>query len=55
MAKRKTVSVTPESDDFAARYDRMLETGPGPWVLRIVLATALILAVAGLLNYLLTS
>ena len=43
--KQQTVSVTPEADDFAARYDRMVEPGAGGWIIKVVVVAAVILVV----------
>ena len=51
--KRRTHSITPETDDFGARYDRMVAGGPGPWALKIVVALIAALAAIGLLGFLL--
>lgn len=45
--KAKIATYSPDVDDFASRYDRMLGIGPGPWVLKtaLVLASLLLLVV----------
>lgn len=49
--ERQTVSVTPETDDFAARYDRMVAPGSGGWVIKVVVVVAVILVVWGVVSY----
>lgn len=43
--RRSTVSVHPEVDDFAARYDRMIMPGAGTWVIKIVIGLGVLLVV----------
>ena len=49
--ERQTVSVTPETDDFAARYDRMVEPGAGGWIIKVVVVAAVVLLVWGAVSY----
>jgi hypothetical protein len=48
MSDARGVGVNGEPDDFAARYDRMLLSGGAGWVVRVVIAIAVVLAVAAL-------
>ena len=49
--KRQSVGVTPETDDFAARYDRMIQPGSGSWIIKVVVVATVILVVWGLVSY----
>ena len=49
--ERQTVSVTPETDDFAARYDRMVAPGSGSWVIKVVVVVAVIFVVWGAVSF----
>ena len=49
--EQQTVSVTPEEDDFAARYDRMVEPGSGGWIIKVVVVAAAIIVVWGAVSY----
>lgn len=48
MSDRPSVSMTPDSDGFAARYDRMVERS-GAWVFKVIIAIVVLLVVAGVL------
>lgn len=47
MNDKPSVSMTPESDGFAARYDRMVERS-GAWVFKFVIAIIALVVVVGL-------
>ena len=47
MSDSHGVGVNGEPDDFAARYDHMLVSGGAGWVLKVAVAAALLIAVAG--------
>ena len=49
--KEKTVSITPETDDFAARYDRMTAPGSGGWIIKVVVVVAVIVVAWGAVSY----
>jgi len=49
--EQQTVSVTPEEDDFAARYDRMVAPGSGSWIIKVVVVAAVILVVWGAVSF----
>jgi len=49
--EQQTVSVTPETDDFAARYDRMIAPGSGGWIIKVVVVAAVILVIWGAVSY----
>ncbi len=49
MSDKPSVSMTPESDGFAGRYDRMVERS-GSWALKVVFAIAALLVVLGLIS-----
>ena len=51
----RTHSVGPETDDFGARYDRMVRGGPMVLALKTVLVLVAILTVVGLLKLLAVS
>ena len=51
MNDKPSVSMTPETDGFAARYDRMVERS-GAWVFKVIVAiVALVVAVGLLLQF----
>ena len=52
MGKR-THSVTPETDDFAARYDRMVTEGPRPMAFKAGVGLIAILVLLAVLGFLL--
>jgi hypothetical protein len=45
--ERQSVSISPEKDDFAARYDRMSAPGAGGWIIKVVVLLAVIVVVWG--------
>ncbi len=47
MSESHGVGVNGEPDDFAARYDHMLVNRGAGWIVKVVVAAALILAAAG--------
>ena len=47
MSDKPSVSMTPETDGFAGRYDRMVERS-GSWVFKAVLAIIALRAILGL-------
>ena len=49
MSDKPTVSMTPETDGFAARYDRMVERS-GSWALKIAIAVVVLIVVVGLIS-----
>jgi hypothetical protein len=49
--KRQSVSISPETDDFAARYDRMIAPGAGSWIIKIVVLVAVVVVVWGAVAY----
>ena len=49
MSDKPTVNMTPESDGFAARYDRMVERS-GSWVFKAILAIVVVVVVIGLIG-----
>jgi hypothetical protein len=49
--EQQTVSVTPEEDDFAARYDRMVEPGSGGWIIKVGVVVAVVVVVWGAVSY----
>ena len=51
MTEKQTVSTTPESDGFAARYDRMVERS-GSWVFKAIIAIVVLIVVLGLIRQL---
>ena len=48
MSDKPSVSMTPESDGFAARYDRMVERS-GAWVFKVLIAIVALVVVVGLI------
>ena len=48
MSDKPSVRMTPETDGFAARYDRMVERS-GAWVIKYIVAIVAIVVVVGLL------
>ena len=48
MSEKPSVSMTPESDGFAARYDRMVERS-GAWVFKVIIAIVALVVVIGLI------
>ena len=48
MSDKPSVSMTPESDGFAARYDRMVEKS-GAWVFKSILLIIAFVVVVGLI------
>ena len=48
MSDKPSVSMTPESDGFAARYDRMVEKS-GAWVFKSILLINAFVVVVGLI------
>ena len=51
--EKRTHSVTPETDDFAARYDRMVAEGPGWTAIKAVVGLIGLLALVAVLGFLL--
>lgn len=51
--KRRIARYSPEVDDFASRYDRMVATGASPWAVKVTVVVAGILIVLGVVSYLL--
>jgi hypothetical protein len=49
--ERQSVSITPDSDDFAARYDRMIAPGAGSWIIKVVVVLGIIIVVWGAVSY----
>ena len=49
MNDKPSVSMTPESDGFAGRYDRMVERS-GSWALKAFIAIVALIAVFGLIS-----
>lgn len=49
--ENRSVSVSPETDDFAARYDRMVEPGSGSWVIKWTVVAVVILGIIGAAAY----
>jgi len=49
MSDKPTVSMTPETDGFMARYDRMVERS-GSWVFKVVIAVVLLVVVVGVIS-----
>lgn len=48
MSDKPSVSMTPETDGFAARYDRMVERSGG-WIFKYIVAIVAIVVIVGLL------
>ena len=48
MSDKPSVSMTPESDGFAARYDRMVEKS-GAWAFKSILLIIAFVVVVGLI------
>ena len=48
MSDKPSGSMTPESDGFAARYDRMVEKS-GAWVFKSILLIIAVVVVVGLI------
>lgn len=51
--KGKIATYSPDVDDFASRYDRMVATGAGSRAVKVAVVVALLLAAVGLLGFLL--
>ena len=49
--ENRSVSMSPETDDFAARYDRMVEPGSGSWVIKWMVGAIVILGIIGAAAY----
>ncbi len=49
MSDKPSVSMTPESDGFAGRYDRMVERS-GSWALKAIVAIVALIVVFALIN-----
>ena len=49
MTEKQTVSTTPESDGFAARYDRMVARS-GSWGFKAILAIIALIIIIGLVR-----
>ena len=47
MSESHGVGVNGEPDDFAARYDNMLVNRGTGWIVKVIVAAALMLAAAG--------
>jgi len=47
MSNKPSVSMTPEKDGFAARYDRMVERS-GAWVFKVIIAIVGLVVIVGL-------
>ena len=48
MSDKPSVSMTPETDGFAGRYDRMVERS-GAWVIKVIIAIVALVVVVGLI------
>lgn len=48
MSEKPSVNMTPETDGFAARYDRMVE-GSGSWAIGVLVAIIAAVVVVGLI------
>jgi hypothetical protein len=48
MSDKPSVSMTPEQDGFAARYDRMVERS-GSWVFKAIIAIVGLVVIVGLI------
>lgn len=48
--QKSSVRLSPEADDFAARYDRMVAKGSGSWAVKALIGTVLLLIVLGVLS-----
>ncbi len=48
MSDKPSVRMTPETDGFAARYDRMVERS-GAWVFKVIIAIVVLVVVVGLI------
>jgi hypothetical protein len=48
MSNKPSVSMTPEKDGFAARYDRMVERS-GAWGFKMVIGIVVVVVVIGLI------
>ncbi len=48
MNDKPSVRMTPETDGFAARYDRMVERS-GAWVFKVIIAIVVLVVVVGLI------
>jgi hypothetical protein len=48
MSEKPSVNMTPETDGFAARYDRMVERS-GAWALKAVIAIVAVVVIVGLI------
>ncbi len=48
MSDKPSVSMTPETDGFAARYDRMVDRS-GAWVFKAIIAIVVLVVVVGLI------
>jgi len=49
MSDKPSVRMTPESDGFAGRYDRMVERS-GAWTFKAILAIVALIVVLGLVS-----
>ena len=49
MTEKRTVSMTPEPDGFAARYDRMVERS-GAWIFKVIFAIIALVVVLGAIS-----
>jgi hypothetical protein len=49
MSDKPTVNMTPESDGFAARYDRMVESS-GSWAFKAIIAIVALVVVIGVIS-----
>ena len=47
MSEKPSVNMTPETDGFAARYDRMVE-GSGGWAFKAIIAIVALVVIVGL-------
>jgi len=48
MSDKPSVSMTPEKDGFAARYDRMVERN-GSWAIKAAIAIVALVVIVGLI------
>ena len=48
MSDKPSVSMTPEQDGFAARYDRMVERS-GAWVIKYIVGIVVLAVIVGLI------
>ncbi len=49
MSDKPSVSMTPESDGFAGRYDRMVERS-GSWAFKAIIAVVALIVILGLIS-----